>query len=82
MLIPQLLFVGVPAMGTAGQILSYFTVTHWAVEAMRITSGIPYENADSGFAVEDLLMRWGALVLMAIVLFSLTAWQVSRRRSG
>jgi hypothetical protein len=48
---------------------------------MRITSGIPYETTDSGFAVEDLLARWGALALMAVVLLSLTALQVSRRRS-
>ncbi len=81
-LIPQLIFVGVPATGTVSQILSYFMVTHWAVEAMRITSGIPYETANSGFAAEDLLARWGALVLMAVVLLSLTALQVSRRRSG
>ncbi|MCH8009984.1 MAG: FHA domain-containing protein [Chloroflexi bacterium] len=81
-LIPQLIFVGVPATGTVSQILSYVMVTHWAVEAMRISSGIPYETANSGFAVEDLLLRWGALVLMAVVFLSLTAWQVSRRRSG
>ena len=81
-LIPQLIFVGVPATGTFSQILSYVMVTHWAVEAMRISSGIPYETANSGFAVEDLLLRWGALVLMAVVFLSLTAWQVSRRRSG
>ncbi len=81
-LIPQLIFVGVPATGTLSQLLSYFIVTHWTVEAMRITSGIPYETANSGFAVEDLLLRWGALVLMAVVLLTLTALQVSRRRSG
>ena len=81
-LIPQLIFVGVPATGTLSQILSYVMVTHWAVEAMRISSGIPYETANSGFAVEDLLLRWGALVLMAVVFLSLTALQVSRRRSG
>ena len=81
-LIPQLIFVGVPATGTLSQILSYFMVTHWAVEAMRITSGIPYETANSGFAAEDLLLRWGALVLMAVIFLTLTAVQVSRRRSS
>ncbi len=81
-LIPQLIFVGVPATGTLSQILSYFMVTHWTVEAMRITSGIPYETANSGFAVEDLLLRWGALVLMAVGFLALTAFQLSRRRSG
>ena len=80
-LIPQLIFVGGPSSSTVGQILSYFTVTHWAVEAMKITSGIPYEAANSGFAAEDLLARWGALALMAVVLLTLTAIQVSRRRS-
>ncbi len=81
-LIPQLLFVGGPGTSAAGQILSYFMVTHWTIEAMKITSGIPYEAANSGFAVEDLLMRWGVLVLMGAVLLALTAIQVSRRRSA
>jgi hypothetical protein len=81
-LIPQLIFVGVPATGTVSQILSYFMVTHWAVEAMRITSGIPYAAANSSFTAEDLLARWGALALMAVVLLTLTAVQISRRRSG
>jgi ABC-type multidrug transport system ATPase subunit len=81
-LIPQLLFVGGPGTSSAGQILSYFTVTHWSVESIKITSRIPYETTNSGFAVDDLLVRWGALVLMAAVFFTLTAVQVSRRRSG
>ncbi len=81
-LIPQLIFVGGPGTGTAGQILSYFTVTHWSVEAMKISAEIPYETGVSGFAAEDLLFRWGALVFMAVVLLALTAVQVSRRRSA
>lgn len=80
-LIPQLIFVGGPGTGTVGQFLSYFTVTRWSVEAIKITSEIPYEESVSGFGATDLLTRWGALVLMAAVLLTLTAIQVSRRRS-
>ncbi|MCH8065944.1 MAG: ATP-binding cassette domain-containing protein [Chloroflexi bacterium] len=81
-LIPQLLFVGGPGTGAVGQILSYFTVTHWTVEAMKISAEIPYATGVSGFAAEDLLFRWGALTLMAVVLLTLTAVQVARRRSA
>ena len=50
--------------------------------AIKITSEIPYEATNSGFAVEDLLLRWVALIFMAVVFLMLTAVQVSRRRSG
>ena len=81
-LIPQLIFIGGPGTGTAGQWLSYLTVTHWAVEAMKITSKVPYTTEGGSFGASDLLMHWLALGVMALVLMVATAWQVARRRSA
>ena len=74
--------MGRPGTGTIGQWLSYLTVTHWSVEAMKISSQIPYASGVSGFGASDLLARWGALLLMMVVLLGLTAWQVARRRTS
>jgi hypothetical protein len=81
-LIPQLIFVGGPGTGTIGQWLSYLTVTHWSVEAMKISASIPYSTDGGGLAASNLLARWGALLLMMVVLLALTAWQVARRRTS
>ena len=79
-LIPQLIFVGGPGTGIIGQWLSYLTVTHWSVEAMKITASIPYTEDAGGFGAGDLLAHWGALLLMMAVFLLLAAWQQSRRR--
>ncbi|MEX1254086.1 MAG: ATP-binding cassette domain-containing protein [Dehalococcoidia bacterium] len=81
-LIPQLIFIGGPGTGTVGQWLSYLTVTHWSVEAMKISAKIPYQADVGGFGGSDLLLRWLALAVMAGVFTSLTAWLVSRKRGG
>ena len=81
-LIPQLIFLGGPGTGTVGQWLSYLTVTHWSVEAMKISAKIPYQAHVGGFGRTDLLLHWLALAVMASVFTSLAAWLVSRKRSG
>jgi len=80
--IPQLIFVGGPGTGTVGQWLSYLTVTHWSVEAMKISAKIPYQTDVGGFGGTDLLLHWLALGVMAGVFTSLAAWLVSRKRGG
>ncbi len=80
-LIPQMIFIGGPSLGSAGQFISNFTTTRWAGEAIKITAGIPYkEDASSGFASSDLLIHWAALVVMAVVLIGLAGFQLWRRR--
>ena len=80
-LIPQMIFIGGPGLGSAGQFISNFTTTRWAGEAIKITAGIPYqEEATSGFASSDLLVHWAALVVMAVVLIALSGVQLWRRR--
>ena len=78
-LIPQLIFVGGPGTGTLGQWLSYLTVTHWSVEAMKISAKIPYQTDVGGFGGSDLLLRWLALAMMAGAFTSLAALLVSRK---
>lgn len=80
-LIPQLIFIGGPQSGAAGQFLSYFTVTHWASEAMKITAKIPYLEGPGGFEPSDLLLHWLALVVMGVVLISLAGIQLWRRKA-
>jgi hypothetical protein len=82
LLIPQLIFVGVPSSGGAAQWLSYLTLTHWSVEAIRISAGIPYENGVSGFSSSDLLMRWAVLGGMTAVFLAVATWQLARNRSS
>jgi hypothetical protein len=81
-LIPQLIFVGVPGPGGVAEWLSYLTITHWGVEAIRITCEIPYTNGTSGFGATDLLLRWSALALMAGGFVAVSAWQLTRSRAG
>ena len=82
-LIPQMIFIGGPSLGSAGQFISNFTTTRWAGEAIKITSGIPYqEEFDAGFGSSDLLIHWAALVVMAVVLIALAGFQLWRRRAG
>jgi hypothetical protein len=81
-LIPQLIFIGGPQAGAAGQFLSYFTVTHWASEAMKISAKIPYLEDVGGFESSDLLLHWLALGIMGVVLISLAGVQLMRRKSS
>jgi len=80
-LIPQLIFIGGPQSGAAGQFLSYFTVTHWASQAMKITAQIPYLEEPGGFDPSDLLLHWLALAVMGVVLISLAGVQLWRRKA-
>ena len=81
-LIPQLIFVGGPNSGAAGQWLSYLMITRWSSEAMKITAGIPYRTDPGGFGSGDLLVHWAVLVGMAAVFIGLAGIQLMRRRSG
>ena len=81
-LIPQLIFIGGPNSGTAGQWLSYLTVTRWASEAMKITGGVPYQTNPGGFGTSELLVHWLALGVMALAFIGLAGVQLWRRRSG
>jgi ABC-type multidrug transport system ATPase subunit len=80
-LIPQLIFVGVPGTGGVAEWLSYFTITHWSVEALRISCEIPYTGGNSGFGTNDLLIRWAVLGAMAAAFAGVAAWQLSRNRA-
>jgi ABC-type multidrug transport system ATPase subunit len=81
-LIPQLIFIGGPNSGTAGQWLSYLTVTRWASEAMKITAKVPYQTHAGGFGGSELLVHWAALGVMAFVFIALAGVQLLRRRSS
>lgn len=80
--IPQLIFLGGPGTGAVGQWLSYLTITHWSVEAMKISAKVPYQTDVGGFGGTDLLLHWLALGVMAGVFTSLAAWLVSRKQGG
>ncbi len=80
-LIPQMIFVGVPGTGTLGLWLSYLTVTHWASQAMKITLNIKYGADGAGFGAAQLLVQWGALAVMMSVLLVLTAWRLSLKQN-
>jgi ABC-type multidrug transport system ATPase subunit/pSer/pThr/pTyr-binding forkhead associated (FHA) protein len=81
-LLPQFIFIGGPGTGTVGQWLSYVTVTHWSLEAMKISAKIPYQAHVGGFGGTDLLLRWLALAVMAGAFYSLAALLVSRKGGG
>jgi ABC-type multidrug transport system ATPase subunit len=81
-LIPQLIFIGGPNSGTAGQWLSYLTVTRWASEAMKITTNVPYQTAPGGFGASELLVHWAALGAMALAFIALAGVQLMRRKSS
>jgi ABC transport system ATP-binding/permease protein len=82
LLIPQLIFVGGPGSGTAARWLSYVMITHWSVEAMKVTVGIPYNTSATGFGATDLLIRWAALLVMSTVFIGVAAWQLARSRAA
>jgi len=82
LLIPQLIFVGGSGTETAGRLLSYLMISHWSVEAMKISAGIPYDDSGAGFGVADLLLRWGVLAGMTTTFMSVAAWRLSRRNTG
>jgi hypothetical protein len=80
-LIPQLIFIGGPQSGSAGQVLSYLTVTRWSSEAMKISAQIPYKEEVGGFGGSELLVHWLALALMAVAFIVLSGVQLWRKRS-
>jgi ABC-type multidrug transport system ATPase subunit/pSer/pThr/pTyr-binding forkhead associated (FHA) protein len=81
-LIPQLIFIGGPSSGKAGEWLSYLTVTRWSSQAMKITAGIPYRANPGGFSESDLLLHWAALAAMVAVFIALAGVQLLRRRGS
>jgi ABC-type multidrug transport system permease subunit len=81
-LIPQLIFAGVGDPDGLARWVSYLTVTHWAVEAMKVTARIPYNDAGAGFGADDLLARWGVLLAMSAVFISVAGWQLARKRGS
>ncbi len=76
-----MIFIGGPGTGSVGQVFSYLMATKWSVDAMKISSDIPYNVAADGFGATDLLIRWDTLLRMTAVLLTVTAWQISRRGS-
>jgi hypothetical protein len=76
LLIPQLIFVGGPGTGTAGRWLSYVMISHWAVEAMKISASIPYDASGAHFGAADLLLRWGVLGGMTTAFMAIAAWRL------
>ena len=81
-LIPQLIFVGGPNTGIAGQWLSSIMITRWSSEAMKITAGVPYQTGPGGFGASDLLFHWGVLVSMGVVFIGIAGIQLVRRRAS
>jgi ABC-type multidrug transport system ATPase subunit/ABC-type multidrug transport system permease subunit len=81
LVIPQLIFVGGPGIGAAGRWLSYLMISHWSVEAMKVTAGIPYNSSGTGFGVADLLLRWGVLAGMTAVFMSVAAWRLASKNT-
>jgi ABC-type multidrug transport system ATPase subunit len=81
-LIPQLIFVGGAGTGAAASWVSYLMITHWAVEAMKISAGIPFTTTGGSFDASALALRWSIMGAMGIVFSALATWQVSRSRQG
>ena len=81
-LIPQLIFVGGAGTGVAASWVSYFMITHWAVEAMKISAGIPYTTTGGSFDAPALALRWSIMGAMGVAFSALAGWQVSRSRQG
>ena len=81
-LIPQLIFVGGAGTGVAASWVSYFMITHWAVEAMKISAGIPYTTTGGSFDAAALALRWSIMGAMGVAFSALAGWQVSRSRQG
>ncbi|MEX2247263.1 MAG: hypothetical protein WEC75_11320, partial [Dehalococcoidia bacterium] len=62
-----------------GRWLSYLMISHWSVEAMKVTAGIPYDTDGAGFGAGDLLLRWGVLAGMTAAFVSIAAWRLVRK---
>jgi hypothetical protein len=82
LLIPQLIFIGGPALGGGGQFVSNFTITRWSSEAMKITASIPYREDVGGFGASDLLVHWLALAIMTVAFITLAGVQLWRKRAS
>ncbi|HEY8171680.1 MAG TPA: ATP-binding cassette domain-containing protein [Dehalococcoidia bacterium] len=82
LLIPQLIFAGKATATGVEQWLSYLTITHWATEAMKITARVPYQEQAGGYAVSDLLVRWGVLAAMTLVFVGFAGWNLRRQQSA
>lgn len=81
LLIAQILFVGGAGTEGAARWLSYLMISHWSVEAMKVTAGIPYNTSGTGFAAGDLLLRWGVLAGMTSVFMSVAAWRLTSKKT-
>ncbi len=79
LLIAQILFVGGAGTEGAARWLSYLMISHWSVEAMKLTAGIPYNTSATGFGAEDLLLRWGVLGGMTAIFMSVAAWRLASK---
>jgi ABC-type transport system involved in multi-copper enzyme maturation permease subunit len=94
-LIPQILFAGVIfSLGegiTIQRLLSWLTISRWAMDAYGATVDInslpfqpgfghlPNPPAEYSPTLTNLLSRWGILLLYMIVCLGLTAWLLKRR---
>ncbi len=81
-LIPQLIFVGGADSGVVATAFSYFTITHWSVEAMKVTGGVPYTTDGGSFDAETLIVRWSILVAMTLFFAVVAGWQIARSRQA
>lgn len=94
-LIPQILFAGVIfSLGdgvTVQRILSWLTISRWAMDAYGTTANLnslplqpgflrlPNPPAEYTYTPEHLLSRWGILLLYMLVCLILTGWLLKRR---
>ena len=81
LLIAQILFVGGAGTEGTARWLSYLMISHWAVEAMKVTASIPYNSSGTGFGAADLLLRWGVLAGMTSVFMSVAAWRLASKKT-
>jgi hypothetical protein len=84
-LIPQIIFVGGPLASSVAYAISSFTITRWAIEAVKIAVEIPYRGLPreqaTAFDGEDLLLRWAVLSSMSL-LFLIIATVLVRARGA
>jgi len=92
-LIPQILFAGVIfTLGdgyTIERLLSWFTVSRWAMDAYGTTANLNEMNFQPGmlrvvkdeytFTAGHLLSRWAILLVYMAVCLGITAWQLRSR---
>jgi len=92
-LIPQILFAGVIfTLGdgyTVERLLSWFTVSRWAMDAYGTTVNLNEMNFQPGllrvvkdeyaFTAGHLLSRWAILLVYMAVCLGITAWQLHSR---